>query len=110
MNYVLERLFCVLRGLNKGLSTVHHHKIRPIASTRGCRRRTNSQAHNSEEEQMGSYNLDELIVLWEREKLTTEQTVGQILMTLRSLHQRIRELERRRWRQGRADSANPTRE
>jgi hypothetical protein len=42
---------------------------------------------------MGSYNLDELITLWERDKLTTEQAVGQILLMLRSLSQQIRELE-----------------
>lgn len=47
---------------------------------------------------MGTYNLDELITLWEREKLTTEQVVGQILLVLRSLSRRIHELERRRWR------------
>ena len=54
---------------------------------------------------MGSYSLDELITLWEREKLTTEQTVGQMLLVLRSLSQRIRELERRWWRQ---DNVNNT--
>jgi hypothetical protein len=48
---------------------------------------------------MGSYNLDELITLWERDKLTTEQAVGQILLMLRSLSQQIREMERRWWRQ-----------
>jgi hypothetical protein len=52
---------------------------------------------------MGNYNLDELITLWEREKLTTEQVVGQILLVLRSLSHRIRELERRSWRQEQAD-------
>jgi hypothetical protein len=46
---------------------------------------------------MGSYNLDELITLWERDKLTTEQAVGQILLMLRSLSQQLRELERRWW-------------
>jgi hypothetical protein len=54
---------------------------------------------------MGSYNLDELITLWEREKLTTEQAVGQILLILRSLSQRVHELERRWWRQEQADNA-----
>jgi hypothetical protein len=52
---------------------------------------------------MGSYNLDELITLWEREKLTTEQTVGQMLLILRVLSQRVRELERRWWRQEQAN-------
>ncbi|GAB4541670.1 MAG: hypothetical protein Kow0063_32710 [Anaerolineae bacterium] len=57
---------------------------------------------------MGSYNLDELITLWEREKLTTEQAVGQILLILGSLSQRIRELERRWWRQEQSDNATTT--
>jgi len=48
---------------------------------------------------MSNYNLDELINLWEREKLTTEQAVGQMLLMLRSLSEQIRELERRWWRQ-----------
>lgn len=52
---------------------------------------------------MGSYNLDELITLWERDKLTTEQAVGQILLMLRSLSQQIRDMERRWWRQGQND-------
>lgn len=55
---------------------------------------------------MGTYNLDELITLWEREKLTTEQIVGQILLALRTLNERIRELERRRWRKEPTDSAD----
>ena len=54
---------------------------------------------------MGSYNLDELITLWEREKLTTEQAVGQMLLLMQSLNRRIRELERRWWRQ---DQTNNT--
>lgn len=54
---------------------------------------------------MGNYNLDELITRWEREKLTTEQAVGQILLILRSLSERIRELERRHWRQQQAEDA-----
>ena len=54
---------------------------------------------------MGSYSLDELITLWERDKLTTEQAVGQILLMLRSLSQQVRELERRWWRQDQANDA-----
>jgi hypothetical protein len=52
---------------------------------------------------MGNYNFDELINLWEREKLTTEQAVGQVLLLLRSLSERIRDLERRLWKQEQAD-------
>jgi phosphoglycerate dehydrogenase-like enzyme len=53
---------------------------------------------------MGNYNLDDLITLWEREKLTTEQAVGQILLVLRSMSERIRELERHRWRKEKTDN------
>jgi hypothetical protein len=52
-----------------------------------------------EEWKMGSYSLDELVTLWEREKLTTEQAIGQILLILRSLTERVRDLERWRWKQ-----------
>jgi hypothetical protein len=48
---------------------------------------------------MGNYNLDELVTRWEREKLTTEQAIGQILLILRSLTERVRDLERWRWKQ-----------
>ena len=54
---------------------------------------------------MGSYSLDELITLWERDKLTTEQAVGQILLVLRSLSHQIRELDRRWWRQDQDNNA-----
>ena len=54
---------------------------------------------------MGTYNLDELITLWEREKLTTEQAVGQILLIMRLLSERIRDMERRWWRQEQADNS-----
>jgi hypothetical protein len=57
-----------------------------------------------EEQTVGNYNLDELITLWEREKLTTEKAVGQILLMLRSLSEQIRELERRWWRQEQANN------
>ena len=53
---------------------------------------------------MSNYNLDELITRWEREKVTTEQAVGQMLMMLRSLVERVQELERWRRRQDRADT------
>ena len=53
---------------------------------------------------MGNYNLDELITRWEQEKLTAEQAVGQILLMLQSLAERVQELERWRWRQQKADN------
>jgi hypothetical protein len=53
---------------------------------------------------MGNYNLDEVITRWEREKLTTEQAIGQILLLMRSLSERILELERRSWRHEQAEN------
>jgi hypothetical protein len=53
---------------------------------------------------MSSYSLDELITRWEQEKLTTEQVIGQMLLVLRSLTERVRELERWRRRQQKADN------
>ena len=50
---------------------------------------------------MSNYNLDELITRWEHEKVTTEQVVGQVLQLLRSLVERVEELERWRRRQER---------
>jgi hypothetical protein len=50
---------------------------------------------------MSNYNLDELITRWEHEKVTTEQVVGQVLLLLRSLGERVEELERWRRRQER---------
>lgn len=52
---------------------------------------------------MSHYNLDELITRWEQEKLTTEQAVGQILLVLRALTERLRDLERWRWKKGKTD-------
>ncbi len=53
---------------------------------------------------MSNYNLDELIARWEREKVTTEQAVGQVLLLLRSLVERVEELERWRRRQEKGES------
>jgi hypothetical protein len=56
-----------------------------------------------EERKMGNYSLDELVTRWEREKLTTEQMIGQILLILRSLTERVRDMERWRWKQEKSD-------
>ncbi len=53
---------------------------------------------------MSHYSLDELITRWEHEKMTTEQVIGQVLLLLRSLAERIEELERWRRRQERGDA------
>jgi hypothetical protein len=43
---------------------------------------------------MSSYNLNELIKLWTKEELTTEQAVGQIFLQMQSLSSRIGTLEK----------------
>ncbi len=53
---------------------------------------------------MSHYNLDELITRWEHEKVTTEQVIGQVLLLLRSLAERIEELERWRRRQEKGET------
>ena len=44
---------------------------------------------------MGTYGLEGVIHAWEREQVTTEQTIGQILLLLQELEERLRNLERR---------------
>jgi hypothetical protein len=44
------------------------------------------------------YALPELIKRWEREQLTTEQAVGQILLWLAALAKRIAKLEANQWK------------
>jgi hypothetical protein len=44
---------------------------------------------------MGTYGLDGVIRAWEREQLTTEQAVGQILLLLQEIEERIRRVEHR---------------
>ena len=42
---------------------------------------------------MGVYDLDTMLKKWEREELTTEQAVGQILLLLQSISQRVGRVE-----------------
>jgi hypothetical protein len=44
---------------------------------------------------MGTYSLDEMIQRWYAEDLTAEQVIGQILLLLQELSQRINDLENR---------------
>jgi hypothetical protein len=44
---------------------------------------------------MSHYTLDELMARWNREELTLEQMMGQLLQALRAQDQRLREVERR---------------
>jgi hypothetical protein len=43
---------------------------------------------------MGSYTLEEVVRRWSRGKLTTEQVIGQLLLIVQSLAQRVGRLER----------------
>ena len=44
---------------------------------------------------MGTYGLEKVSRRWQQSRLTTEQAVGQVLLLLRALEERLRALERR---------------
>ncbi|MFQ6100559.1 MAG: hypothetical protein ACE5OS_04915 [Anaerolineae bacterium] len=44
---------------------------------------------------MGTYGLDGVVQAWKQERLTTEQAIGQILLLLQELEERLRSVERR---------------
>ena len=44
---------------------------------------------------MAAYQLEELIQMWAADKITQEQAIGQILLQVQSLSERIGKLERR---------------
>jgi len=44
---------------------------------------------------MGTYGLEGVIQAWERGRLTTEQAIGQILLLLQELDERIHRVEHR---------------
>ena len=44
---------------------------------------------------MSQYTLEELINRWRQEELTSEQMIGQLLLALTALQQRVRDVERR---------------
>lgn len=44
---------------------------------------------------MGTYSLEGVVRAWEQERLTTEQAIGQILLLLQELEERLRSTERR---------------
>ena len=56
---------------------------------------------------MSSYELEQVIKMWEREQLTAEQAIGQVLLHLAELAQRLGELEKRleRYRRASQDTA-----
>ncbi|MBK9053668.1 MAG: hypothetical protein IPL78_23030 [Chloroflexi bacterium] len=44
---------------------------------------------------MNPYELKQIIKMWEQETLTTEQAIGQILLHLQTVGQRLGQLEQR---------------
>jgi hypothetical protein len=44
---------------------------------------------------MSAYDMDSLLNKWERGTITTEQAIGQILLLIQGLSQRVGNLERR---------------
>lgn len=44
---------------------------------------------------MSAYDLNRLIQLWTADNLSTEQAVGQILLQIQALSERVNELERK---------------
>ncbi len=52
---------------------------------------------------MSAHPLKDVIKLWEVEKLTQEQVIGQILLLLQEIHKRLGDLERRQSESRRAD-------
>jgi len=42
---------------------------------------------------MSQYNLQQFIKLWAQEKITPEQAIGQILLQIQELSERIRHVE-----------------
>ena len=47
------------------------------------------------ERTVSQYTLEELLARWKQEDVTADQMVGQLLLALIALQQRVRELERR---------------
>lgn len=44
---------------------------------------------------MGTYGLKNVIRAWEQEQLTTEQAIGQVLLLLQEIEERLCAIERR---------------
>lgn len=44
---------------------------------------------------MSRYNLQELVSMWARDRLTTEQAMGQVLLHIEHLSKRVGEVEKR---------------
>jgi len=42
---------------------------------------------------MSQYNLQQFIKMWAQEKITTEQAIGQILLQIQELSERVKQVE-----------------
>lgn len=56
---------------------------------------------------MSSYNLNQLIKMWKKEELTTEQAIGQILLQMQLQSTRLGTLEKR-FEQNRKENGKQT--
>ena len=56
---------------------------------------------------MGTYGLEGVMRAWELEKLTPEQSIGQILQLMGEFEERLRDIERKYRRLNKALSAAP---
>lgn len=56
---------------------------------------------------MSQYNLQQFIKMWAQEKITTEQAIGQILLQIQELSERLKQVEQ--WNRSRpaADDGPP---
>ncbi len=48
------------------------------------------------ERTVSQYTMEQLITRWKQEEMTADQMIGQVLLVLQAMHQRLRELERQR--------------
>lgn len=53
---------------------------------------------------MSQYNLQQFIKLWAQEKITTEQAIGQILLQIQELSERVKQVEQQVRPSGPAES------
>ena len=45
---------------------------------------------------MSHYTIDELVARWKKEDMTTEQMIGQILLLLKEIDRRLKDMQRQR--------------
>jgi len=57
---------------------------------------------------MSQYNLQQFIKMWAQEKITTEQAIGQILLQIQELTERVKQVEQQTRPSGPAESRAET--